>query len=386
MKSKVHRGCHAGVFVAGMVAMTLACSSSNSGGPGSGGAASGGEMAGGSGGTTVGVAGGKTANGGASVSGGASQAGGTSASGGAPGTGGSVGVGGHTELGRGGSAASGGAASGGQAGAMNGGSTPGAGGAGGMAGRSGSGGATSALDGGASSGGVSGGSSTPAFQPCPATGTCVILPLGDSITAGAGAQPGDGGGYRVELFSKAVADNKHITFVGSLTSGPTTVAGQSFPQHHEGHIGWVITQIAGIATTAQALKDKPHIVLLFIGTNDEGYASSEAGASDRLAQLIDQIVTALPDSLLVVSSIYPFPGCKSTNYTPDQCAVNVAAYDAAIPGIVKQRADAGKHVLYVDMSSPPTGALSTDGVHPNDTVGYPWMGDTWYGAIKTYLR
>jgi lysophospholipase L1-like esterase len=235
------------------------------------------------------------------------------------------------------------------------------------------------------------------FNPCPATGDCKILPLGDSITAGAGAQPGDNGGYRVELFTKATNDSKHITFVGSLTSGPSTVAGTTFPKNHEGHIGWKIDQINGIATTAQtvsvsgtsyagALKDMPNIVLLFAGTNDEGCADSAPGASDRLGTLIDKIVTALPNALLVVSSIYPFPGCKATNYTATQCAASVATYDAAIPGVVQQRVAQGKHVLYVDMSTPPTGALSTDGVHPNATVGYPWMGDTWYGVIKSYLH
>ena len=261
-------------------------------------------------------------------------------------------------------------------------------------------GGTSGSSGGSGGSSVGGCASTgtgASFDPCPATGNCKILPLGDSITAGAGAQPGDNGGYRVELFTKAVNDSKYITFVGSLTSGPTTVSGQAFPKNHEGHIGWTITQINNIATTAQtvsvsgtsyagALKDMPNIVLLFIGTNDEGYASSEAGASDRLATLIDKIVAALPNALLVVSSIYPFPGCKDTNYTPTQCAANVATYDAAIPGVIQQRVAQGKHVLFVDMSTPPTGALSTDGVHPNDTVGYPWMGDNWYAAIKSYLH
>jgi hypothetical protein len=41
--------------------------------------------------------------------------------------------------------------------------------------------------------------------------------------------------------------------------------------------------------------------------------------------------------------------------------------------VVKARADQGKHVLFVDMSKPPSGALSTDGIHPNDTVGYPMV-------------
>jgi lysophospholipase L1-like esterase len=230
------------------------------------------------------------------------------------------------------------------------------------------------------------GGGTGDFDPCPATGSCKILPLGDSITAGAGAQPGDNGGYRTELFTKAVGDDKHITFVGSLTSGPSTVAGVAFPKNHEGHIGYKIDQISALATTAQALKDAPHIVLLLAGTNDEGYADSQAGASDRLGLLIDKIVAALPDSLLVVASIYPFPGCKATNYTPTECAANVATYDAAIPGVIKQRTDKGKHVLFVDMSGLPSAGLSTDGVHPNGADGYPWLGDNWYGVIKPYLH
>jgi lysophospholipase L1-like esterase len=289
-------------------------------------------------------------------SGGASDTGGGSGNGGSAGTSGPTGVGGST----------------------GGGGVPGSGGS--------RDGGPPNLDAADASVPDAGGSGSGGFDPCPATGDCKILPLGDSITAGAGAQPGDNGGYRVELFTKAVADSKHITFVGSLTSGPSTVSGQAFPKNHEGHIGWKIDQVSGIATTAQALKDMPQIVLLFIGTNDEGYASSAVGASDRLGQLIDKIVAALPNALLVVSSIYPFPGCKDTNYTPTQCADNVATYDSALPGVIQQRLAQGKHLLSVDMSTPPTGALSTDGVHPNDTVGYPWMGDTWYSAIKSYLH
>ena len=352
--------------------------------------------------------GGASGSGGTPSSGGASGRGGGTGSGGAPGTGGASGRGGGTGSGgapgTGGAPGSGGAA--GSSGTAGAGGSTGSGGATGRGGVSGSGGAT---DGGSRDGGpvardaadtntpdtAEGGSG--GFAPCPATGNCKILPLGDSITAGAGAQPGDGGGYRVELFTKAVNDNKHITFVGSLTSGPSTVAGAAFPKNHEGHIGWKIDQVNGIATTAQtvtvsgqsyagALRDMPQIVLLFVGTNDEGYPDSASGAADRLGTLIDKIVAALPDALLVVSSIYPFSGCKATNYTPTQCAANVATYDAAIPGVIQPRVSQGKHVLSVDMSTPPTGALSTDGVHPNDTVGYPWMGDTWYAAIKSYLH
>jgi len=339
-------------------------SSGTGGVTGGGGVPSSGEAAGSGGDYSTGGAtgrGGVTGGGGAPGSGGRASTSDAAGAGGSTGTGGSIGSGGKT--GSGGMPGGGGATDGGS---RDGGPT-----------------ARDAADASAleAGGGGSGG-----FDPCPVTGDCKILPLGDSITAGAGAQPGDNGGYRVELFTKAVADSKHITFVGSLTSGPSTVSGQTFPKNHEGHIGWKIDQVGGIATTSQALKDLPHIVLLFIGTNDEGYASSAAGASDRLGLLIDKIIAALPNALLVVSSIYPFPGCKDTNYTATQCATNVATYDAAIPAVIQQRVAQGKHLLSVDMSTPPTGALSTDGVHPNDTVGYPWMGDTWYAAIASYLH
>jgi hypothetical protein len=92
------------------------------------------------------------------------------------------------------------------------------------------------------------------------------------------------------------------------------------------------------------------------------------------------------DGSFVPAGIYPFPGCKDTNYISAQCAANVAAYDAAMPGIVKDRADKGKHVGYVDMSKMPSDGLSSDGVHPNHALGDPWMGDNWYAAIREYLH
>ena len=210
------------------------------------------------------------------------------------------------------------------------------------------------------------------FDPCPATGNCKVLPLGDSITFGS---PTNNGGYRVELFTRAVNDSRQITFVGSQSDGPNMVAGMLFPTNNEGHPGWTISQIDGIATTSMALKDLPQIILLHIGTND--MCSGSAGAPTRLAQLVDKILAALPGSLLAVSSIIPFPACAGA----------VSTYNAAVPGVVQQRANQGMPVIYVDMFTGfPSNGLSSDGIHPNDNIGYPWMGDTWYAAIKKYLH
>jgi len=282
--------------------------------------------------------------GGAAGTGGVEDAGATAGSG--AGAGGSVGV----------------AGVGGSVGAPEGGSGVGGSGGNGAAGSVGQ----SAGTGGAEAGGAS------TFDPCPSSGDCKVLPLGDSITYGS---PTNNGGYRVELFSRAHMDGKHLTFVGSQLDGPTMVAGVTFPRANEGHPGWTIAQIANIADATQALAGSPQIVLLHIGTNDMG--SMSAGAPDRLDQLVDEITAVLPDALIAVSSIIPLPWTNAT----------VMAYNATIPGMIEAKAAQGKHVIYVEMFEgfPPNG-LASDNIHPNDDIGYPWMGDTWYAAIEGYLR
>ncbi|WP_437874836.1 SGNH/GDSL hydrolase family protein [Sorangium sp. So ce513] len=221
----------------------------------------------------------------------------------------------------------------------------------------------------ASSSSGGGGSPDPGFQPCPATGACKILPLGDSITFGLGFD----GGYRVELFRLAVKDGHEITFTGTQQmNGPAMVEGVPFPRNHEGISGETIQQIANRVPTP-ALREMPHIVLLHAGTND--MYRDPNGADSRLGALLDELITEAPDALIVVSSIIPFPGGAN--------AVNT--YNATIPGLVEARAKAGAHIVYVDQFAGfPTSELG-DGVHPNQ-AGYARMARVWYEAISDYLR
>jgi hypothetical protein len=297
-------------------------------------------------GGSAGAAAGKGGTGGGSGSGatggaGMTGVGGTPSTGGMPSTGGAGGM----------------PSSGGMGGAAAG--RPGAG-AGGMSG------SNSAGAGGAPMSG-SGGSGSGGFNPCPATGPCKILPLGDSITDGIGFS----GGYRVELFHLALEDGKEITFVGGSMNGPTMVDGQMFPRAHEGHSGWTISQIDGIVPDP-ALNVAPHIILLHIGTND--MYGMPSGAPDRLGTLIDQIVMDLPDALLVVSNIIPFPGQAGQTNT----------FNMAVPGVVKTRTDAGKHVIFVDQFTGFPESELGDGVHPNE-AGYKRMASKWYPVIEPYL-
>jgi len=312
------------------------------------------------GGSTGGTATGGVATGGTVATGGNASGGAPSGGGGSGGT-----TGGAATIAGGGSGATTGGAqtagggSGGQPSAGNGGKANAGASGGGAAGNAGAGG-------GGTSGGSGGTGGAVSFQPCPATGDCKILPLGDSITDGFTYL----GAYRVSLFERANTDGKHITFVGRETNGPDKAGGVAFPRNHEGHSGWTVQQIDDI-TPSPALDPDPHIVLLHIGTND---MRAPSGAPDRLGKLIDAILTDLPNSLLVVSNIIPWPMQQS----------NVMAYNAAVPGIVKMRADAGKHILYVDQFKDFPESELQDGIHPNQT-GYGRMAGVWYTAIKPYL-
>ena len=213
------------------------------------------------------------------------------------------------------------------------------------------------------------GSSSVEYAPCPAAEPCRILPLGDSITYGFGYD----GGYRVELFKRARAEGKSITFTGSLINGPLTVDGVSFPRNNEGHSGWKINQLLSVLPTP-ALEPLPNIILLMIGTNDLGENDAVADAPNRLGALLDELAVLAPDALIVVSTIIPLPSSK-----------DVMTYNAAIAPIVQERRSAGRHILFVDQFKDfPTSELG-DGVHPN-RAGYERMAGVWYAAIRALLR
>ena len=235
---------------------------------------------------------------------------------------------------------------------------------------------TGLADTGTSNGGVGGN-----INPCPAKGiACAIMPLGDSITEGYRAS-GPGGGYRPPLFHLALQDKKSITFVGSAPpNGPDTVDGVAFPKQNEGLSGRTIDAIAALIPTTIDT-NKPNIILLHVGTND--FASGPLNMTNQLGPLIDKIVAAAPDVLLVVARILP---CKTDSINTG----TIEPYNDAMPAMVGARADAGKHVMLVDMYSAFTAnadyktALLYDEYHPWD-AGYSLMASVWYTAIKHYL-
>jgi hypothetical protein len=121
------------------------------------------------------------------------------------------------------------------------------------------------------------------------------------------------------------------------------------------------------------------MILLHAGTNDMNPSSSisteghdPVAASQRLGSLIDKMVAACPDAVILVAMII---GTCNADQAPQ-----TKIFQSLIPNVVLSRLKAGKHVLPVDFS---TFALSNlrDCIHPTNE-GYQLMGDYWYDFIS----
>ena len=190
-----------------------------------------------------------------------------------------------------------------------------------------------------------------------------VMPLGDSITEGTQVP----GGSRIALWQRFTTNRYTVDLVGSQFNGPSTLGDHD----HEGHPGWRIDQIdANIAGWLNTFN--PHTVLLHIGTNDVLQNFNLGSAPSRLSTLLDRITNTKPAAEVFVAQIIPL-----SNSGQDAAA---RTFNAAIPGIVQSKVNAGKRVHLVDMHSALTTADLIDGVHPTAT-GYTKMATVWYNAL-----
>jgi len=200
-----------------------------------------------------------------------------------------------------------------------------------------------------------------------------IMPLGDSITYGVvntNAGDRESGGYRTYLYNAFIRDGLSVDFVGSVNSGPDSLADKD----HEGHPGYRIPKIAS-GINAWLDTYKPDVIPLMIGTNDTSNVSASTIAA-RLSSLIGQITAKLPNSQLLVSTITPVDGALKGSTK----AQRAADYNLAIPGVVQSKVSQGKRVSFVDMRSELDLSDLAEGLHPNQG-GYQDITNFWYNAI-----
>src|SRR5690349_7349975 len=159
-----------------------------------------------------------------------------------------------------------------------------------------------------------------------------VMPLGDSITEGTQVP----GGYRIGLWQRFTGNGYRVNFVGTQFNGPASLGDHD----HEGHPGWRIDQIdANIVGWLQTFT--PHTVLLHIGTNDILQNFNVSTAPNRLSTLIDHITSTVPAAEVFVAQLIPLANSGQESA--------VRTFNAALPGIVQNKANAGKHVHLVDM-------------------------------------
>ncbi|WP_354644331.1 FG-GAP-like repeat-containing protein [Kitasatospora camelliae] len=193
------------------------------------------------------------------------------------------------------------------------------------------------------------------------------MPLGDSITAGAGSTTG--AGYRLPLWNAAAGQSHYaVDYVGSQGFGNVP------DPDNEGHSGYRVADIrAGIDSWLSAAS--PDVVLLHIGINDlDRDADRNTKASgDRTAaaftDLANRIFADRPNVTLLVQGLIPTtPGL--------QYAAQV--YNADIKAL-QYGSLARQKFRYLD---PPalTTAEMNDRLHPND-AGYARMAGVFSNGL-----
>jgi lysophospholipase L1-like esterase len=199
-----------------------------------------------------------------------------------------------------------------------------------------------------------------------------IMPLGDSITMGTNVA----GAYRTALEDLLVADGTRFDFVGTLNDGPPELADKDHEGHHPAFSIAHIRDGVGAWLTAT----NPDVILLMVGTNDfNGDDLDVAGAPARLAELLDRIERARPNTRVVLASIPPL-----ANPSDDGQA---RAYNATMPAMVQARANRGFPITFVDIYSALTVADLEEGVHrvhPNVT-GYAKIAAAWHKALAPFV-
>jgi lysophospholipase L1-like esterase len=192
-----------------------------------------------------------------------------------------------------------------------------------------------------------------------------VMPLGDSITEGTQVP----GGYRIGLWQRLSGAGYRVDFVGTQFNGPAALGDHD----HQGHPGWRIDQIDANITGWLGTA-RPRSVLLHIGTNDILQNYNVSSAPSRLSTLVDRITAAAPGADVFVATIIPLASAGQE--------AAARTFNAALPGIVQSKVNAGKRVHLVDMHAALTTADLIDGVHPT-AGGYDKMAAVWQTALRS---
>ncbi|MEN8156698.1 MAG: T9SS type A sorting domain-containing protein [Bacteroidota bacterium] len=219
-----------------------------------------------------------------------------------------------------------------------------------------------------------------------------ILPLGNSLTQGAGSLPLDQRvSYRLQLRDAMIAGGYSIDYVGHRSSGdallPLDPEHCGIPGFHDQHVLQLLTNgydaVNDIKTTPAS---RPYLdwftadfILLHIGTSDIAFDGEGSGA-DTVAQILDKIEEWEADN---GSDVVVFVA-RIVNTTPYNPVIT--DFNDNVAAIVAGRGD--PTIRLVDMESGAGilygGDFEADGIHLLQS-GYDKMGAAWFKAIDFYI-
>jgi lysophospholipase L1-like esterase len=197
-----------------------------------------------------------------------------------------------------------------------------------------------------------------------------ILCIGDSITWG--YQSSEGSGFRKPLYQLLTPEN-NVSFIGTQTcgNGPLILS--------EGYPDRLTQQIYDYIKGNDILSERPNVITLMSGINDVNRGSSWAlaPAIASLDSMVDFIMTACPDAVLLISHILPI-GFKDFGWPLSTTMQRVALWNAGITEMINRKVAQHPewHILKVHTTATVYDHANNDGLHPSD-FGYQKTADDW---------
>jgi lysophospholipase L1-like esterase len=223
-------------------------------------------------------------------------------------------------------------------------------------------------------------------------GTLRIMPLGDSTTAFTCV--------RSALWQMlAQAGRTKVDFIGSR-SGDAKCAFTGYDQDHEGHGGYLVSDVLKPTSTGRAAGADPgdpyvsaapdlatwfdgrpaDVVLMHFGTNDIWSNISPAKILDAYAAVLARLRQNNPKVRLLVAQIIPLAPASCP-----QCPARVQTLNAMIPAWATTQSTPASPVQVIDQATGFDLMTDTnDKVHPN-AAGAQKMAAKWFAALSPLL-
>jgi lysophospholipase L1-like esterase len=199
-----------------------------------------------------------------------------------------------------------------------------------------------------------------------------IMCLGDSITAGYTDNPDwqvpFEFGYRSGLYRRLTAAGYVVQFVGASAepwdeafgrprNSPVPDLRVLDQDHHRGYGGWGTRRVSNHVRVWLAV-DKPDVVLLMVGINDNG----SVAARKNIMRIIETIVTSRPTAEVIVAQLTPMP-----RFSPGIVDLNTFINATLVPSFQAR----GKRVTTVDQQINLMNKAAIDPLRFSNGINHP---------------